>query len=356
MHKRVEPVGPMHAPIAIVGEAPGADEERLGVPFVGFSGDLLTRILLGVGIKRESCYITNVCKVRPPANKLERLKELGLTLEDFYPELYTELNAVRPNVIIALGNTALTALTGRSGISNWRGSILEGLPQIHRMKVVATVHPAFCSRVYSETHLLKFDLQRASREAATSSLTRTARSWHINPTFNEVLDYLDTLTTKTRLVIDLETYMKSGLIRTVGIATSAHESFCIPIIRSITQLAWNRAEEREIWCRLSALLLDPDKEWIAQNAQFETMQLWPYIDGQPRWWMDTLRAHAIAYPEMPHSLAFMTSIYTDMPFYKEDGKISGEQSWDFDQLQVYNCKDALVTYEIAEKLEKELRE
>ena len=353
--KRVEPCGPRDAKIAIVGEAPGSDEERLGIPFVGSSGDLLTRTLLGVGIKRESCYITNVIKVRPPANKLERLKELGLTIEEFYPELYTELNQIKPNIVIALGNTPLMALTGQTGISNWRGSVLEGVDEIKGLKIIPTVHPAFCLRVYNQIHLLRFDLKKALKESEYPEIRRVQRVYHINPTFDDALSMLNEYSEASRLSIDIETYMKSGLIRTIAICSNSTVALCIPFIQSIHQLYWSRCEEIEIWKRLSALLLDPDKEIIAQNAQFETMQLWPYLNGQIHYWMDTLRAHAIAYPEFPHSLAFMNSIYTDMPYYKEEGKQALQGNRDFNTLQIYNCKDALVTFEIAEKLERELQ-
>src|SRR3990167_9634089 len=125
MPKRVEAVGPLTAKIVIVGEAPGQDEEREGIPFIGESGQLLNRLMTDVGIKRDDCYITNVCKVRPPSNKMERLEELGLKVEDFYPELFLEIRKVRPNVIIALGGTALKALCEETEITKWRGSILS---------------------------------------------------------------------------------------------------------------------------------------------------------------------------------------------------------------------------------------
>src|SRR5574337_1269796 len=72
MPRKVESSGPPHARIMIIGEAPGEEEEKLGVPFVGASGNELNRMLREVGIKREDCYVTNVCKYRPAGNKIER--------------------------------------------------------------------------------------------------------------------------------------------------------------------------------------------------------------------------------------------------------------------------------------------
>ena len=97
--------GPSNANIAIVGEAPGVDEEREGLPFIGKAGTLLTTILSSVGIDRTKCYITNVVKYRPPDNKINRLHEVGMTIEQFLPQLKDEITSRNPNVIFAMDNT-----------------------------------------------------------------------------------------------------------------------------------------------------------------------------------------------------------------------------------------------------------
>src|SRR3972149_4334305 len=352
---RVEAEGPITAKIMIIGEAPGEEEVRLGRPFIGASGQLLDYQLASVGINRIDCYITNVVKVRPPANKLDRLGELGLQVRDYYPELYNEINSIRPNVIIALGNTPLEALTGLTSVTKYRGSILEGLPAIAGTKVIPSLHPAACLRTYTWTHILKFDLRRALAQSSFSTINRVNRTYIINPSFDAVIEELDRLVFSEYLSVDLETYMRSGLIRTIGLGDSATKAFCIPILNKMTPV-WTEPEEKEIWFRLYLLLTNPTIKIIAQNAQFELTQLRPFTEGKMHIWMDTLRSHAIAYPEFPHSLAFLNSIYTDLPFYKDDGKISDEGSSSFDTLQIYNCKDVCVTYEIAMKLEDELKE
>ena len=132
---RVEAEGPLDATILICGEAIGVEEEQVGRPFVGSSGQLLDMLLSSVGIDRTKCYVTNVVKIRPPSNKLDRLGEYGLQLTDFYPELFNEVNEVKPNIIIALGNIPLEALTGISSVTKYRGSILEGKSEIGKVKV-----------------------------------------------------------------------------------------------------------------------------------------------------------------------------------------------------------------------------
>ena len=108
--------GPTDAKIVICGEAPGAEEERQGKPFVGGAGFLLDSILHQVGLTREQVYITNVIKVRPPENEVSRLPELGLSVSEFIPLLKEEVESVNPNLVVALGATALQALQMRRAL------------------------------------------------------------------------------------------------------------------------------------------------------------------------------------------------------------------------------------------------
>ena len=150
----VKPTGPKNAKIVIIGEAPGPEEIRTGIPFTGTSGELLNQCLISSGLVREELYLTNVVKVRPPDNKLDRLGELGHTVEEFYPILYKELREVKPNVIIALGATPLLALTGQTSITKYRGSVMEW----EGIKVIPAIHPAACLRQWQWVYLLQFDL------------------------------------------------------------------------------------------------------------------------------------------------------------------------------------------------------
>jgi len=108
---KVPPFGPPDANIAIVGEAPGGDEEREGLPFVGSSGRLLNSMLNAVGIDRRACYILNVMDIRPPRNDFSTFYSDGKTKRDPSERLIKgrgllreRLSKANPNVIIALGN------------------------------------------------------------------------------------------------------------------------------------------------------------------------------------------------------------------------------------------------------------
>jgi DNA polymerase len=128
-------VGPLDPEICFIGEAPGADEDRLGEPFVGQAGQLLNRIIAACGFKREEVYICNIIRCRPPGNRQPLPSEAGNCRE----YLDRQLELVRPKFICALGATAAqNLLDTRLGIGKMRGRFFEyrGTP------VICTYHPA----------------------------------------------------------------------------------------------------------------------------------------------------------------------------------------------------------------------
>ncbi len=132
-------VGDERAPLMFVGEAPGADEDRLGEPFVGRAGQLLDRMIAAMGWTRDSVYIANVLKCRPPNNRDPQPDEV----EACEPFLASQIAALRPRVIVTLGKPAAQLLL-RTGapISALRGRF----QQAHGIPVMPTFHPAFLLR------------------------------------------------------------------------------------------------------------------------------------------------------------------------------------------------------------------
>ena len=145
-------------PIAFVGEGPGADEDRLGEPFVGRAGALLTAaITKGIGLRREDVYICNVVKCRPPGNRTPLPDEVA----SCNPYLVRQLELVRPRVIVTLGALAQRVLTGREGgITRLRGKWVswQGVP------LMPTFHPAYLLRNPSAKKQFWEDLQEVMRE------------------------------------------------------------------------------------------------------------------------------------------------------------------------------------------------
>jgi DNA polymerase len=118
-------VAPNAQRIAIVGEAPGEQEENYGIPFVGASGQLLDRTLSDVGISRQQCFVGNICRVRPPGNDINRFPWDGEEIQSGLARLRLDLGTFNPNIVVLLGNAALRAAGKDGKISEWRGSLFE---------------------------------------------------------------------------------------------------------------------------------------------------------------------------------------------------------------------------------------
>ena len=138
-------VGDIHSPLMFVGEAPGAEEDEQGEPFVGKAGQLLTRIIQTMGFSRDSVYIANILKCRPdtPAQSFGNRKPTPDEMKTCLPYLQAQIDLIQPQVIVALGATAVEGLLGQSG-SIGR---LRGQWQVYRnIPLMPTFHPAYLLR------------------------------------------------------------------------------------------------------------------------------------------------------------------------------------------------------------------
>lgn len=132
-------VGNPDADLMFVGEAPGADEDIQGIPFVGKAGQLLTKMILAINLERDQVYIANVIKCRPPGNRNPEPDEIA-TCEPF---LFQQIDAIRPRVIVALGAfAAKTLLRTDESISRLRGRIYD----FRGARLIPTFHPSFLLR------------------------------------------------------------------------------------------------------------------------------------------------------------------------------------------------------------------
>jgi uracil-DNA glycosylase len=156
--------GNADADLMFVGEAPGAEEDRQGLPFVGRAGALLNELLEGIGLTRKDVFIANVLKCRPPGNRDPQ----PLEIESCHPYLERQIELIRPAVIGTLGNFATKLITGsQTGITRVRGT-----PQVHTLGglpvyVMPLLHPAAALRTPSLVDTLREDFA-ALRELAQS--------------------------------------------------------------------------------------------------------------------------------------------------------------------------------------------
>jgi DNA polymerase len=145
--------GNPRADLMFVGEAPGADEDEQGLPFVGRAGQLLTKIIEAIDMTRQDVYICNILKCRPPGNRNPESDEIA----SCEPFLFRQIDSIRPKVICALGTFgAQTLLRTKEPISRLRGHFID----FHGAKLMATFHPAYLLRNPNEKRKVWEDVQK----------------------------------------------------------------------------------------------------------------------------------------------------------------------------------------------------
>lgn len=370
----VQPTGPAPARVMIVGEAPGDQEVREGAPFVGASGLELNRMLQEAGLSRSQCFVTNVIRVKPPNGDIGSF--IAMRKSDVTPShmpvgdkmclppvwegielLKREIELVKPNIIIALGNTALWALTGKWGIGSWRGSCLPvtlPLSLDYQPKVIPSYHPAMILRQWASRPILVHDLRRAATQAQFRELHRPSYSFITRPVLSDVLSILDQLLARVlgphepvKLACDIET--RAGHIACIGIAWSKRDALCIPLM--CVERAdgyWTFEEELAIYQRLQLLLTNKNCHVIGQNFLYDAQYFYRWLHFIPNLVRDTMLAQHVCFSNMPKGLDFLSSMYCEHhEYWKDEGKEWDEKTGE-DQLWVYNCKDAVITFEVDE--------
>ncbi len=154
--------GSPKARVVLIGEAPGADEDRIGRPFVGRCGKLLDKMLAAINVKREDCYITNVLPWRPPGNRTPTDEEIAVCL----PFLKRQIELIEPDFLLLLGGIALKSVMDvADSISRTRGKWLEyPLPSGKKSQVLATYHPSYLLRSSAQKSKVWADLLRLKKK------------------------------------------------------------------------------------------------------------------------------------------------------------------------------------------------
>jgi DNA polymerase-1 len=348
--------GPKPAKIMIVGEAPGDVEVMRKRPFVGPSGQLLDSMLAEAGIIRERCYITNLVKFQPPSNNFDTLYEDGSKRKVPTPELQVaveylqrEIKEVNPNIIIAVGGEPCKWLTTFTQITKFAGSLLPCTLETD-YKVLAILHPSYLLkgswvpwRTSTPVHL-----KRALRHSESRELVLPERTYVYGRSFDEYVSELERLRGAAKVSVDIET--NNNIITCIGLGDSANYAVCIPLTKEGNSY-FTTEEESILFGYIAEILESEDIIKITQGGYFDMMMLarqHGILFGGPL--HDTMYMHHEQYAETPKSLAFLTALYTDEPYFKFERKHEDQNAkW------IYNCKDVAVTYEIAEILEKQLK-
>jgi uracil-DNA glycosylase len=339
----IQAIGRKPNKLMIVGEAPGAEEEKLGIPFVGSAGQELGRMAKEAGLPLASAYQTNVFWTRPINNNLATIflpikewkaqfngealppfkidNKVHLLPPAFAPELerlWMEIEEVKPNLILALGATALWALTGRQNISSVRGTTLLSAPRsTSRYKVLPTYHPSAVLRQWDLRTIVLADFLKATRQMEYPEIRRPARTILCNPTLQELQLWLEDFLADPppALAVDVETRL--GQITEIGFSPSIRSAVVVPFIRDHNQNYWPTEEDEICALRIVKQVLQSPVSKVFQNGLYDIQYIWKTWRFPPRACNeDTMLKHHSLFPELQKGLGFMGSIYTEEPAWK----------------------------------------
>jgi uracil-DNA glycosylase family 4 len=348
------PEGSLDSDILFLAEAPGADEVVHSRPLIGRSGDVFNTGIQQAGINRSRCYLTNVVKERPMNNKIEQFINLKNKVPVISPEFHfwldeldKEISNFQGNIIVAMGNIALHAVTGLTGVMKRRGSMYWS--DKYQKKVMASLHPSFAARQYIWRHIFKLDMKRALDQSTFPELRLTKRDYIIQPTFAQCKAYLEAINHK--VAFDIEVIR--GEVSCISFSSSKHHAISIPFYENGRNY-FSLDQEMELWTLINKVLSDPMIKKIGQNLSFDTNFLMGKYGILTRNLDDTMLATKLFFTDFPMGLDFITSTRTDLPYYKDEGKQYMKDPTNDRVFMEYNAKDSIVCYEAMEPLKQDL--
>jgi uracil-DNA glycosylase family 4 len=315
--KSQHPTQPFNG-IAFVGDVPSMEEiERSPhTPFSGArNGKLFNAMLRLAGIDRAASFVGYVYNTQYP-DPLERKR------------LWWELENLRPNIIVALGETAFSLLTGFSGLANYRGATLSAtsthlnpnaVPR--EWKVLGTYHPADLPRQWKMFPVVTRDFAKALIESDWPEVRYPKRRLLLEPNLSDLEAWKPKLLAAPLLSIDIETGW--GMLRSIGFAPSEEESLVVPFIdlRETSKSYWETpGEELQAWRFVEEILRSPVPKLGQNYAGYDFLFLFKrYRLFTRNLAHDTRILHHALFPELPKGLGFMQGSYSEQGAWKGFG-------------------------------------
>lgn len=355
----------MSKPIILLGEAKGENEAKINSSFVGASGIELLKMLHESSLLELTSadldylnkyynttdpqmiemiwrlhpkfYRTNVFQFHPPGNRIESVCGTKAEALRGFPALIKgrfvraeykaelerlgdEILSIDPHLIIALGNTPLWALSGRTGVSKLRGTTAVSTNTVSGYKFLSTYHPAAVLRQWELRPTTVIDLMKAKREAEFPEVRRPKREIWIEPTLGDLENFYERylLNGCSGLAVDIET--SGNQITCIGFAPSSEVSLVLPFVdaRRKGRNYWaDQHYERSAWLFVKRILDDRSIRKVFQNGAYDIAFLWRSMGlkvfGAEH---DTMLLHHALQPESLKSLGFLGSIYSDERSWK----------------------------------------
>lgn len=358
----------MSKPIILLGEAMGEAEVKIGRGFVGASGIELLRMLSEAGVitwtetdqsylhkyyntgdphlinmiwnLHPEVYRSNVFQLHPPGNNLEYFcgpKTEGIAgypalikgkfvRREFEPQLdrlADEILNIDPNLVICLGNSALWALAGRTGVSKLRGTTFLSSHCVSDFKCLVTYHPAAILRQWENRPVTLIDLAKAPHESTFPEVRRPACSIWIEPDLDDLERFYNEYIIGCKILsVDIET--SGNQITCIGFGPRKEIAMVVPIHddRAKGGSYWPTPEsEQQCWAFIRRVLEDKSIPKLFQNGAFDLAFIWRTTGIRTRNAAeDTMLLHHALLPESLKGLGFLGSVYTDHGPWKTERK------------------------------------
>ena len=344
--------------IAGVGEQPGKQEIIDNRPFVGPAGKELQKCATAAGMALSEVYLTNVIKdlQYPLKSYIDIPKDLRQQVvvtemgKAYINLLKEELEELHPNIVMAIGGIALWALCERRGVMKWRGSIIPS-SLVPGMKVVPIIHPSTIlphgdkhQGIFLNSYLITHDMRRVLKHSETPELP--AKQWDLitAPSYYSALEFLNFiyLSGIQGDTIDFDIEVVNEELFCIAFSWPPANALSIPLVEGHDYFSIE--QEATVMKLIAKILEEPRITKRGHNVAFDcTFLLQKYgikVQGDLH---DTMIAQKITFPDFPAGLDFSTSVHSEIPYYKAEGKKYLKIGGPIKQFWEYNALDALAT-------------
>lgn len=360
--------GPKKAQVMLVGEAPGANEDEKGIPFIGQAGMLLDRALNDFAhLKREDVYVTNVAKCRPPNNRTPVRKEIQTCVEHY---LDREVAAVKPKYMMPMGNSALLGVLGKSGIMKHHGTPIRVDFDGHVVTVMPTIHPAAVLRnpKWGEDFALDMvsfgELIRGERKTPETRIKIVRRPAHLR--------WLKAMLMQAKVISwDVETYTEDaekpykhsnfqywhdGESHIVSIAFSWEEGLSVVIPLWHNESPFQGGDRvQTILSYLREAMEREDCTYVTHNGKYDASWMKAFGVNVPQGF-DTMLASHVLEENREKKLKSLARNVLGADGYDVGEELKEGHTISLRRISVYNGKDSDYTLRIAKHFRKELLE
>ncbi len=353
------------AKLVILHEKVGFWAAEKRVPIAGPEANLLREFCKDADIDLSQTYQTNVIKYPVgPKTTAKELKDQGIDRQQCINEVIDEIRQIKPNAVLALGNLAMEAMVGiRTGITKWRGSILRSNFQLRdndgslrHTKIVLSFNPAsfLWSKdkpkgqgvQWSAKTYVTNDFKRAREQSGFKDYRPPARNIEVCRSYPQFRTFIERYRDRNKFpycAVDIETVKCIPIL--IAFAFTKDHAISVPLM-NLDPINLAPSELVQIWMLIQEVFDDETIKFIFQNGKFDHEKLErPCGFRVPHLYADTTFMMKYIYPELKTSLGFLGSVFTEEPYYKDDGKEFNIKKHDIAKYMVYNGKDTAVDLE-----------